>query len=79
MIRRFLGVAALFVVGASSGFSATAPAALPDPGVDLSGYVNLLTTNLGTVLSYAIGGGFAIFALLLGVHYIKSLMGGKRA
>jgi len=67
-------LALLALIGTAS---AVEPVALPDTGVDLSGYVASLTTTLGGQLGLAIGAGFALFALWMGFKYIKSATRGK--
>ena len=47
---------------------------LPTTGVNVGAYVTSLLTNLGTVIGLAIGAGFAIFALMLGVRFVKKLV-----
>lgn len=75
MTKRALAVlAALFVTVASVS---AADVTLPSTGVDVGGYVSALVTNLGGVLGIAIGAGFALFAIWMGVRYVKAAIKGR--
>lgn len=75
MFRNRLILCAMMLMVASIA-SAADPVVLPDTGVDTSGYAAALLTKLGGTISVAIGAGFAIFAIILGVKYIKRLVKG---
>jgi hypothetical protein len=57
--------------------SATETVTLPDTGVDLVGYCGALLTALGLILAAAVGAAFGIWAIIIGVRYIKRLLGGR--
>ncbi len=77
--RRFALFQACMMLGlliAASGGLSAAEGDLPDLGVDISPYATSLGTKLADVIGAAIAIGFAIYALLLGVRYVKRLVKG---
>ena len=75
MLKRVLPV--VTVTGAAIGAASAADVTLPSTGVDVGGYVGALVTQLGGVLGIAIGAGFALFAIWMGVRYVKAAIKGR--
>jgi hypothetical protein len=74
-MKRALSV--LTATAAAIGGASAADVTLPSTGVDVGGYVSALVTNLGGVLGIAIGAGFALFAIWMGVRYVKAAIKGR--
>ena len=77
-VKASIGIALTVGGGAALAPSATAAdVTLPSTGVDVGGYVSALVTQLGGVLGVAIGAGFALFAIWMGVRYVKAAIKGR--
>jgi uncharacterized membrane protein YhaH (DUF805 family) len=44
---------------------------LPDTGVDVASYVNVLVTALGAIIGVVIGATFSIFVIRRGISWVK--------